>query len=143
MRYLRLYMYASVVDNMSFPVLPFSSKKRTIDPLENINLRNVNRLFSTHFPSDNVTKFLSKSMRSDEFKLSQKRRNILYHRAAPPRRLNLALTIGAPAQRNADTWQLGDITIEAALTGNARRWLSNWHTEFWGCTLEFVQAHRP
>jgi hypothetical protein len=138
-----LYMYASVVDGVSFPVLPYSSKKRMIDPLENIDPQKVYRLFSIHFPSDNITDFLASSIRSNEFKLWQRRRNILYHRAAPPRRMNLALTIDAPAQRGADTWRLGNITIEAALTGDARRWLSNWHTEFWGCTLEFVQAHRP
>ena len=151
-----LYMIGGMFNATAFPVGP--------KDLRGINPKSVLSKFESEFSTDAITTFLASSLMSPEFTDWEEKRIILFHRAAPPRQLH-AHVGGAPTEPTPDLWQFGEgdlyekvfipslgtdgyikrgstyVPLTPKLSGDRRKWLANWHTEFWTSAVSFCEAH--
>jgi hypothetical protein len=145
-----LHMLGGMAQPNEFPVGRAAVRK--------ISPHTVKADFDRAFPSEPITSHLSSSLASASYLDWRDKRRVLFHRAAPPR----TFFVGSAAVP--DLWQFGEgddyetITddmgrearikigtsyepLSAAFTATRRKWLAEWHTQFWNYTESFCRNH--
>jgi len=130
-----LYWIGSMVDTNKFPIL-------SGELLRDIQVVKTVEKYMARFPSSSlITAFgrlghgsSSKDWKNTrEYKEWKTVRNILAHRAAYGRALNLGSELG-------DVWRVGNIQLNDQLTSSRRQWLASTLTDLMGGAEGFVRS---